>query len=66
MSMWERFTRRLPKGHTERELEEKFGDARPEREDYKAMLIAAFITIGPFVLVVALLVLGAMWLMFGR
>lgn len=39
---------------------------KPEKKDARAMMIAAFVTIFPFVLFMLALLFGLLWLAFGR
>lgn len=57
---------RFPKDKSEKELKEYREGVEPEKKDFMAMLIAAWITIVPFVLLLVLLIFVPMWLMFGR
>ncbi len=56
---------RLPKDKSEEELREFREKSETEKNDLAAMLIAAFITIAPFVLLPVLIIFGLIWLMFG-
>ena len=64
--VFKNFRDRLPKEKSKEELHKRRSVTAPEKKDYPAMLIAACVTIVPFVLLLAGLIFGAMWLMFGR
>jgi hypothetical protein len=62
----ERFKALLPKKKTREELDEHYNKIELEKGDFLAMVIAAFITFFPVLILVMVLVYGLMWLMFIR
>jgi len=65
----ERFTRLLGKQKSKKELDEhydKMEQLELEKGDFLAMVIAAFITFLPVLLVTLTVVFGIAWLLFGR
>lgn len=64
--MMQRLRDRLPRKVEEEERKEFVEKAGFERKDFWAMLIAAFLTLWPFVLVLVGLVFGLVWLLFAR
>ena len=64
MSFLERFRSLLPKEKTPEELEEHYNKMEDlEKKDYIAMLIAAFITFMPIVIIALLVFYGILWLL---
>ena len=65
----ERFTRLLGKKKTKEELNEhydKMEQLELEKGDFLAMVIAAFITFLPVLIIALAIVFGIAWLFFGR
>jgi len=62
MSMFSRFSERMPKRKTKEELDEHYENVKLEKGDFLAMVIAAFITFFPVVIVAMVVIFGLMWL----
>ena len=65
----DRLRERLPKKKTKAELDEHYKSidaAKLEKGDFLAMVIAAFITFFPVLIVAMLILYGLMWLLFIR
>ena len=69
MSFFDRYRERLPKKKTKDELDKHYNDiedAGLEKGDFLAMVIAAFITFFPVLIIVMIIFFGLMWLFFIR
>lgn len=64
MSLWDRYRERLPKDKSKEELDEHFKEVKTEKKDFPAMVIAAFVTFVPLILLIVGIVFGVMWLLF--
>jgi len=62
----ERFTRLVGKKKTQKELDEHYDKIELEKGDFFAMIIAAFITFFPVLLIAMAVLFGALWLLFLR
>jgi len=60
------FKNRLPKKKTKEELDEHFKNIELEKGDFPAMVIAAFITFFPVLIIAMLVFYGVLWLLFLR
>lgn len=60
------FKYRKKKLLTEEEIDEKFRDVELEKNDTKAMIIAALITFLPVMVMLMVIFYGAIWLIFMR
>lgn len=60
------FKRRKRHVLTDEEIDEKFKDVEFEKNDVRAMVIAALITFIPVVLLVGALIYGLIWILFLR
>ncbi|MEG0328750.1 MAG: hypothetical protein RR565_08590 [Erysipelothrix sp.] len=60
------FKYRKKKLLTEEEIDEKFKDVELEKNDTKAMIIAALITFLPVMIMLMVIFYGALWLIFMR
>ncbi len=60
------FKYRKKKLLTEEEIDEKFKDVELEKNDTKAMIIAALITFLPVMVMLMVIFYGAIWLIFMR
>ena len=61
-----RFRALLPKKKTKEELDEHYKNIKLEKGDFAAMVIAAFITFLPVLIVVMVVFFGVLWLIFLR
>lgn len=66
LSFFNRFSRRSQRKKDVNRPSEPRDDIKLEKSDFPAMLIAAFVTIAPVIVLIAALVFGLMWLLFGR
>jgi hypothetical protein len=66
MFFQERLKKLLPKQKTKEELDEHYDKIELEKGDFLAMVIAAFITFVPVLIIVLALFAGVMWLLFLR
>lgn len=68
--MFKRLRERLPKKHSEEEVDDHFRKIESagglEKNDYLAMLIAAFLTLGLPLLLMIAVVYGVIYMLFGR
>jgi len=67
--MLQRFREVLGKKKTKEELDahyDKMEEVELEKGDFLAMVIAAFITFLPVLLIASLVIFGLLWLLFGR
>jgi len=62
----EPFRSRLPKKKTKEELDEHYQNVELEKGDFLAMVIAAFITFLPVLLIAMAVFYGMLWLLFIR
>jgi len=62
----EPFRSRLPKKKTKEELDEHYKNVELEKGDFLAMVIAAFITFLPVLLIAMAAFYGILWLLFIR
>ena len=62
----EPFRSRLPKKKTKEELDEHYQNVELEKGDFLAMVIAAFITFLPVLLIAMAAFYGILWLLFIR
>jgi len=60
------FKNRLPKKKTREELDEHYDSIELEKGDYLAMVIAAFITFFPILIIAMVVFFGVLWLLFIR
>jgi len=60
------FKNRLPQKKTREELDEHYEKIELEKGDYPAMVIAAFITFLPILLIAMAVFYGVLWLLFLR
>jgi len=66
MGLLDRFIARLPKKKTREELDEHYKNIELEKGDLPAMIIAAFITFFPVLIVAMVVFYGLIWLLFIR
>ena len=66
MSLFDRFRERLPKTKTKEELDEHYDKIELEKGDFAAMVIAAFITFLPVLIIAMVIFYGVIWLLFIR
>jgi len=67
--MLQRFKEVLGKKKTKEELDahyDKMEEVELEKGDFLAMVIAAFITFLPVLLIASVVIFGLLWLLFGR
>ncbi|MFV0479621.1 MAG: hypothetical protein ACK5LZ_03505 [Anaerorhabdus sp.] len=62
--MFSKIKRVFKKELTEEELNEKIAQLNMEKEDYKAMVIAALVTLMPAIVLIALIFYGVIYLLF--
>ncbi len=60
--MFNKFSSRLPREKSKKELEQHYKDLELERGDLAAMLIAAFITFAPIVVIISLVYIGVAYI----
>ncbi len=58
MGFLDKYKSALPKNKSKKELDEHYEKMDLEKGDYTAMLIAALITFGPFILFISLVYIG--------
>ncbi|MCL2124674.1 MAG: hypothetical protein FWH33_01650 [Oscillospiraceae bacterium] len=56
----------LPKSKTKDELDERYDKVELEKGDFPAMIIAAFITFFPVLIIAMAVLFGIIWLLFLR
>ena len=66
MGLLDRFVARLPKKKTREELDEHYKKIELEKGDLPAMIIAAFITFFPVLIIAMVVFYGVIWLLFIR
>jgi len=66
MGLIDRYIARLPKKKTKEELDEHYDKVELEKGDLPAMIIAAFITFLPVLIVAMIVFYGVIWLLFSR
>lgn len=66
MGLFSKLKDRLPKEKSKDELDKHYDNMKLEKHDLLAMLIAAFITIVPFVLIILGVIYGVIWFVFLR
>ena len=66
MGLIDRYIARLPKKKTKEELDEHYKKVELEKGDLPAMIIAAFITFFPVLVIAMVVFYGVMWLLFMR
>jgi len=62
MSLFDRLVERLPKKKTKEELDEHYKNVELEKGDFLAMVIAAFITFFPVVIIALIVFIGILLL----
>ena len=60
------FKKRLPKEKSKEELDEHYDKMDLEKSDFPAMLIAAFLTFEPVILIIFIVFYGILWFIFLR
>jgi hypothetical protein len=66
MNPFKRFRALLPKDKTKEQLDEHYNGLELEKGDFLAMVIAAFITFFPVLIIAMLVFYGMLWLFFTR
>ena len=66
MGLIDRYIARLPKKKTKEELDEHYKKVELEKGDLPAMIIAAFITFFPVLIIAMVVFYGVIWLLFMR
>jgi len=66
MGIMDRYREHLPKRKTKEELDEHYKNVKLEKGDLPAMIIAAFITFMPVLVIAMVLFYGIIWLLFIR
>ena len=60
------FKKSLPKEKSKEELDEHYDKMDLEKSDFPAMLIAAFLTFAPVILIIFIVFYGILWFIFLR
>ena len=66
MNLFTRFHDMMPKKKTKEELDKHYESVELEKGDFLAMIIAAFITFMPILIIAMVVVYGIVWLLFSR